>query len=158
MAKRKRNKITIGRRDKISLPELELEDLDAKVDTGAYTSSLHVKNIKEITKKGEAWVRFKLKHPHHPAYNNKQIKLPIFAHKPIKNSFGEIEKRYIIKTHIVIFGKSYLTEFSLADRSQMECPVLLGRKFLYRKFMVDVDQKDLSYKRKLKQNSPPASI
>lgn len=158
MAKKKTGKRCIGRRDKVDLPELELEDIDVKIDTGAYTSSLHVKGIKEIKRKGQLWVRFKLKHPHHPAYNNKRIKLPVFAHKRIKNSFGEIEMRYIIKTTMVVFGKSYTTEFSLADRSQMECPVLIGRKFLYRKFLVDVNQKDLSYKQKRKANFPAEDL
>lgn len=147
MGKKMRRK-TIGRRDKLDLPELGLEELDAKIDTGAYTSSLHVKGVKEIEKKGVRWVKFKLKHPHHPAYNNKVIKLPVFAHKRIKNSFGEHEMRYIIKTQLVVFGRSYITEFSLTDRSRMECPMLIGRKFLYRKFLVDVSQKDLSYKQK----------
>ena len=154
MAKKRKGKRIIGRRDKVDLPELELDDIDAKIDTGAYTSSLHVRGIKEIKRNGKLWVRFKLKHPHHPAYNNKKIKLPVHAHKRIKNSFGEIEVRYIIKTTMVVFGKVYTTEFSLADRSKMECPVLIGRKFLYRKFLVDVNQKDLSYKLKLKANSP----
>ena len=157
MATRKQQRKTIGRRDKIDLPELELWDLDAKVDTGAYTSSLHVKGIKEVEKEGETWIRFKLKHPSHPAYRKQQFELPIYAHKRIRNSFGQTEKRYIVRTPAVIFGRAYITEFSLTDRSKMECPVLLGRKLLYRKFLVDVGQKDLSYQEKMKVQIDSAS-
>ncbi|HEX2899440.1 MAG TPA: RimK/LysX family protein, partial [Bacteroidia bacterium] len=144
---------TIGRKDLIDLPQLQLEGIDAKIDTGAYTSSLHVKNIKPIEKEGQPWVKFKLAHPHHPAFNNKAFSLPVHAHKNIKNSFGQSELRYIVRTPVLIFGKLYLTEFSLSDRSKMECPVLLGRKLLYRKFLVDVTQKNLSFKQKQKRKT-----
>lgn len=143
----------IGRRDKIDLPDLGLENLDAKVDTGAYTSALHVRGIKAFQKDGKSWVRFRMKHPSHPAYNNQKFELPVHAYKNIRSSTGKSERRYIIRTRLVLFGKSYQTEFSLADRSKMECPVLLGRKILYRKFLVDVVQKDLSYTQKMKLQS-----
>ncbi len=148
--KKKKAPRVIGRRDKIDLPELDLSDVDAKVDTGAYTSSLHVRGIRQIERDGQQWVRFKLKHPSHPAYTNKKYEFPVYAFKRIRSSFGKSEKRFIIRTPMVIFGKSYITEFSLTDRSRMECPVLIGRKFLYRKFVVDVVQKDLSYTQKIK--------
>lgn len=141
---------TIGRRDLVDLPELGLYDIDAKIDTGANTSALHVKKIRVVEKDGKSWIKFKLAHPHHAAFNNKEIMLEMHTYKPIKNSFGQIEYRYIIKTEVVIFGKVYHAEFSLTDRSKMECPVLLGRKLLYRKFIVDVTQKNLSFQQKKK--------
>ena len=139
---------TIGRRDLIDLPQLGLFDLDAKIDTGANTSALHVKKIRVIEKEGKTWVKFKLAHPHHAAFNNKEIMLEMHAYKATKSSSEQIEERYIIKTDVVLFGKPYTTEFSLTDRSKMECPVLLGRKLLYRKFIVDVTQKNLSFTQK----------
>jgi hypothetical protein len=151
----KRRKVlrTIGRRDLVDLPGLQLLEIDAKIDTGAYTSALHVKEIEAFEKEGEPWVRFKLDHPHHPAFNNKKIKMPVFAHKHIKSSTGQAEMRYIVRTQIVLFGRRYLAEFSLTDRSKMDFPVLLGRKLLYRKFIVDVTQKNLSFKHKVKRKS-----
>ncbi len=142
---------TIGRQDLVDLPGLQLLDIDAKVDTGAYTSSLHVKAVEAFEKDGQLWVRFKLDHPHNAAYNNKAFRMPVFAHKPIKSSSGQAEFRYIVQTDIQLFGKRYKTEFSLTDRSQMDFPVLLGRKLLYRKFIVDVTQKNLSFKQKQKR-------
>jgi hypothetical protein len=144
---------TIGRKDLVDLPALHLEGIDAKIDTGAYTSSLHVKRIRSLEKEGKPWVKFKLAHPHHPAFNNKEFSMPVFAHKNIKNSFGQTELRFIVRTPVIIFGRKYMTEFSLTDRSKMECPVLLGRKLLYRKFLVDVTQKNLSFKLKQKRKS-----
>ena len=151
MKTRKKVAKTIGRRDLVDLPELGLFDIDAKIDTGANTSALHVKKIRVIEEEGKSWIKFRLAHPNHPAYNNKEIKLEMHAYRAIKNSFGQIEERYIIKTSIILFGKNYVAEFSLTDRSKMECPVLLGRKLLYRKFIVDVTQKNLSYSRKQKR-------
>ncbi len=153
MEKRRKVLRTIGRRDLVDLPGLQLLEIDAKIDTGAYTSALHVKQIEAFDKEGEPWVRFKLDHPHHPAFNNKMIKMPVFAHKHIKSSTGQAEMRYIVRTQIVLFGRRYLAEFSLTDRSKMDFPVLLGRKLLYRKFIVDVTQKNLSFKHKVKRKS-----
>lgn len=153
MEKKRKALRTIGRKDLIDLPSLHLEGIDAKIDTGAYTSSLHVKNIKPVEKDGQLWVKFKLAHPHHPAFNNKAFTLPVHAHKYIKSSTGQSELRYIVRTQVVLFGKRYSTEFSLSDRSKMECPVLLGRKLLYRKFLVDVTQKNLSFKQKQKRKT-----
>ena len=143
----------IGRRDRIDLPELGLYDLDAKIDTGAYTSALHVQKIQPFRKNGEDWVKFKLKHHAHPAYKNQSISLPVHAHKYIRSSSGEEEMRYIIRAAVLLFGKAYATEFSLADRSKMDCPVLLGRKLLYRKFLVDVSTVNLSFKAKSKEKT-----
>ena len=153
MEKRRKALRTIGRRDLVDLPGLHLIDIDAKVDTGAYTSALHVKGVEAFEKEGEPWVRFKLDHPNHPAYKNKLFNMPVFAHKQIKSSSGQSELRYVVRTGILLFGKRYYAEFSLTDRSAMDFPVLLGRKLLYRKFVVDVTQKNLSFKLKQKRKS-----
>jgi hypothetical protein len=151
--KRRKALKTIGRRDLVDLPELQLLEIDAKVDTGAYTSALHVKAVQAFEKDGKLWVQFKLDHPNHKAFNNKKIKMPVHAHKHIKSSSGQSELRYIVRTDIILFGRRYQAEFSLTDRSQMDFPVLLGRKLLYRKFLVDVTQKNLSFKQKQKRKT-----
>lgn len=138
----------IGRRDRVDLPELGLFDIDAKVDTGAYTSALHVHKVKPFRKNGEDWVRFKLKHHSHPGYAGQTISLPVHAHKYIRSSSGEEELRFIIRATVVLFGKKFPTEFSLADRSKMDCPMLLGRKLLYRRFFVDVSTVNVSFNEK----------
>ena len=151
MKRKKSNKIVIGRRDKIDLPKLSLYDVDAKIDTGAYTSSIHCRNIKVIEKDGVKKIRFNLLDPTLPSKSNKRITLPVQAKRRIKNSSGQAEERYIIKTQILLFGQIFDIELSLTDRSGMEYPVLLGRKLLSNRFIVDVAEANLSYKGKLRR-------
>ena len=149
--KRKKPAITIGRKDKIDFPELRLYDIEAKVDTGAYTSCIHCYNVKVINKDGGEKIRFSLLDPLQPSYNHKKLTLPIHSKRKIKNSSGQVEERYIIRTQILLFDQAFHIELSLTDRSQMEYPVLLGRKLLHNNFIVDVTQTDLSYKQKLRR-------
>ena len=139
---------TIGRIDKVDLPELGIELVKAKIDTGAYTSSIHCKKIK---------VRDEVLSFYLPIDINeksviKKFQTRLFTQKTIRSSNGKSEVRYIIKTKIVLFGKSYLAEFSLSDRSMMKNPVLLGRKLLKGHFVVDVSQKNLSFDEKKKKS------
>lgn len=143
---------TIGRIDKADFPELYLEDLALKVDTGAYTSSIHCHDIKQIEENGESFIEFKLLDPSHPLYNNKVFKIKDFKQKKIKSSIGKKQKRFIIKTKMVIFGKKYKIELSLSDRSEMRFPILLGRKFLNKRLVVDTSLKDISFTQKNKKN------
>ena len=143
-------KLTIGRKDKADFPELDLLNIDVKVDTGAYTSSIHCHDITEYEKDGEKYVKFDLLDPSHPEYNEKEFKTKNYYIKSIKSSSGESEERFIIKTIIKLFNCDFETEFSLTDRSYMKTPVLLGRKLLANKFIVDVSKTNLSFKRKTK--------
>jgi hypothetical protein len=129
-----REKQLIGRRELIAFPELGLYDITAKVDTGAYTTALHCHDIKE--KNGVLY--FKLLDPTHPDYNEQEQKFSIYTQKEIKNSFGEVEKRYIIKTIIKIGTKRIKSVISLTDRGNMRYPVLIGRKLLKNRYVVDV--------------------
>ncbi len=135
---------TIGRREKIDLPDLNLAGIDAKVDTGAYTSALHCHKIKVDDEKN--CIKFYLLDPDHPQYEQMEFSFSQFSTKEIKNSFGTAEKRFIIETPLKIFNKTILTEFSLSDRSNMKYPILLGRKFISQGFLVDVNSINLSYK------------
>lgn len=144
-----KKKITIGKKDKADFPELELFDLDIKIDTGAYTSSIHCHKIKEIEEDGIKFIEFQLLDPSHKDYNHKKFTEKNFIEKKIKSSNGKGEKRYIIKTKIFIFNRTYMIELSLSERSKMRFPVLIGRKLLNNKFIVDTSLSNLSYKTKL---------
>lgn len=129
-----KEKLIIGRREEIDFPELGLYGITAKIDTGAYTTALHCHDIQE--KKGV--LHFKLLDPSHPEYNEQDQKFTEYSQKEIKNSFGEIEKRYIIKTIIRMGEKRIKAVISLSDRGKMRYPVLIGRKLLKNRFIVDV--------------------
>ena len=129
-----KEKLTIGRREHVDFPELGLFGVIAKVDTGAYTSALHCHDIYE--EKGV--LHFKLLDPSHPEYNEQDQKFTAYSQKEIKNSFGEIENRYVIKTIIKMGHKQIKALISLSDREKMRYPVLIGRKLLKNRFIVDV--------------------
>lgn len=123
----------IGRREHVDFPLLNLFNIEAKIDTGAYTSAIHCKNIIQKTKDHKSILCFQ-------SLDNVEHCIEEYSKKKIKNSFGEIEERYIIKTLISIGGKKIKTTISLSDRESMRYPVLIGRRLLKGKFVVDVNQ------------------
>jgi hypothetical protein len=147
------SKSIIGRIDRIDFPELDLYNIETKIDTGARSSAIHCHNIILVEKKKKLFVRFNLLDPTHSAYNEKEFTLPVSSVKRIKSSFGQSEDRYFVKTDIVVFDKIYKIELSLSNRASMTYPVLLGRKLLKNNFIVDVSKKDLSYSKKSAENN-----
>ncbi|MBL7896421.1 MAG: ATP-dependent zinc protease [Bacteroidia bacterium] len=137
----KKNKIRlIGRREFVDFPQLKLFSIEAKIDTGAYTSAIHCKDIQLKTENGKQVLCFKLLDNTHPEYSEQVHEFSEFFRKKIKNSFGEMEERYIIKTVVKIGRKNILTTLSLSDRENMRYPVLIGRRLLKGKFIVDVNK------------------
>lgn len=144
----KRQLITIGSTDKIDLPEFGLLDVPCKIDTGAYTSSIHCEKVKLVEKDGVEMITFKLLDKSHKEQTRQTFRFTDFQEKTIKSSFGDKEARFVIRTQVTLFGKTYKTWLSLSNRGEMRYPILLGKRFLRKKFLVDVSQKDLSYKLK----------
>lgn len=142
----------VGRADKADFPELSLKNINVKIDTGAYTSSIHSHDIKELTIDGEKYIVFQILDPSHPKYRDEEYKTKHFIKKSIKNSFGNSEQRFIIETTIVLFGEEYPINLSLSERSDMKYPILIGRKFLNGRFTVDTSKKNISYKLKKASN------
>lgn len=151
MAKMKKLLPVLGRSELIDLPDLNLNGIGAKVDTGAYTSALHCTDIQLKLIEGREAICFKVFTKGSSKKSLKEYCFTDFSKKDIKNSFGNTETRYVIKTTVNILGEKFESEFSLADRENMRFPVLLGRKLLYRKFMVDVSKKNLSLKNNQRQ-------
>lgn len=131
----------IGTVEIISIPDLQLYDLDAKVDTGADTNALH---CDDIFVDDNNIVHFKLLDEVHAAYHGKKMSVPLYQMKKIKSSNGEIQHRPSIRVKVNFFGKNYNTVISLANRSDMKYPMLIGKKFLSKKFLVDVSQEYLT--------------
>jgi len=128
----------IGRITRIDLPRLGFLSIAAKVDTGAFYCSLHCHHIEERNVDGKNILCFMLLDPSHPEYKDKEIHFKKFAKRTIKNSFGDTEQRYIIATPLRIMGRRIKTHVTLTNRGSMKYPVLLGRKVLLNKFVVDV--------------------
>lgn len=136
----KKQKLTIGRLDIIDLPELGVEGLHAKIDTGAYRSSVHCKKVHL-----EGGV---LKFTLHTDSGYKEYETEEWTQKIVKSSNGKAQKRYVISTSIRIFGRNFKTSISLTDRSKMKNPLLIGRKMLKGRFIVDVSKVNLSHQQK----------
>jgi len=139
----------IGRRELVNFPDLNLTNVEAKIDTGAYTSSIHCKEVKRFQKEGMDYVSFVLLDPGHPLYENKPVEWPLHKIRDVKNSFGAVEKRCTIKTRLSFFEETSVIEISLADRSLMDYPLLLGRKAISKKFVVDVSKIHFAPKQKI---------
>lgn len=142
----------IGRIDKADFPELSLSDLCVKIDTGAYTSSIHSHDIKEIEVNGEKFIKFRILDPSHPLYNDIEFQVKRYKRKSVKSSFGQSEQRFVIQTLIEFYGEVYPIELSLSERSDMKYPILLGRQFIQRRFIVDVSLRNRSYKLKTRKS------
>lgn len=137
---------TIGWKETIDFIDFEIFDVPAKTDTGAKTSVLHCEHIELLKKGGKQFVKFT------PLNNElsggKSFTLPFHKERKIKNSFGLEENRFIIRTRVQLFNESFDIEISLRDRSNMEFPMLLGRSFIRKKFLVDVSRANISKKAK----------
>jgi hypothetical protein len=143
-----KKKTIIGRKDIAYFPGLGLKSLAIKVDTGAYTSAIHCHKIEVRKKDGKKMLFFTLLDPSHPHYKGNKLSTEKYSEKRIKNSFGSSEKRYVIESEIILFGQKYSIELSLSERGEMKYPILIGRRFLMGKFIVDPSKYDLSYKRR----------
>ena len=119
-------------------------NIHAKIDTGAYTCSLHSHQAQVV----DGNLEFVLLDEEHPEFTGMKFVFPEFEIRNIKNSFGEVEKRFVIVTTIKIYGEEITAEFSLSKRGSLKFPILIGRKILRDRFLIDVKKRNLSYKEK----------
>jgi len=138
----------IGRIDKADFPLLELYDIDVKVDSGAYTSSIHCHKVKI---EGDLLI-CTFYDKGHPLYNGKEIVFKTYDIAKVKSSNGIVQERYKVKTTILIFNKKYKINLTLSTRDDMKYPILIGRRFLNKKFIVDVSLKNVSYLKKINEH------
>lgn len=131
------NKLLVGSLETCKLPDLGINDLQVRVDTGAKTSSLHVDNLEKIQRKGATWIAFDI-HPN--VHNVEQVircRAPIHDVRTIKSSNGISEERYVIKTAIELGNQSWPIEITLTNRADMSNLMLLGRQAMGKRLLVD---------------------
>lgn len=123
----------IGRFEKISIPQLGVKDIDAKIDTGAFNIALHVDGFEVIDNQLYFWIG-----------DGERICFTEYKEINVKSSFGRTQKRYLIKTKMKLGKKIYKVYVSLTNRKNMKFPCLIGRRFLYKyEYLVDVRKKNL---------------
>ncbi|MEE4349293.1 MAG: RimK/LysX family protein [Pacificimonas sp.] len=131
-----RKLLTVGKVELVALPDLGIPFVRAKVDTGATTSALHAVRLHHFEQDGAEWVRFTVpKRTGRPAH---RVEAPLVGLRKIKSSNGETQKRFVIKTPLVVGSKRFQAEVTLTNRSQMGFAMLLGRRALKSRFLVDV--------------------
>jgi hypothetical protein len=134
---KKEIKTTVGWREWISLPELKIESIKAKLDTGARTSALHTYFIEPLSSSGRPKVKFGV-HPLQQTDNKDVVcTADIVDYRRIVDSGGHPEMRYIIRTPVLIGGRSWLIDLSLTNREQMRFRLLIGRTALSEHLIID---------------------
>lgn len=139
-------KIVIGHKDVVDFPKINLLNLPVKVDSGAYTSSIHFYKATELKDGENTKLKVYFLGPKNKAYKQSIVVFDSFSQRKVKSSNGISQVRYSIKTKVTMFGKTYTIELTLAKRGRMKFKVLLGRKFLAKKFIIDSALSNLSHK------------
>lgn len=130
-------KYLIGWREWVGLPDLGIDKIKAKVDTGARTSAIHAFDIEDFERDGKRWVRFAL----HPVQRRRKPEIwceaPVKDLRAIKNTGGQAEDRYVIETRVRVGSQVWKTDLSLANRDQMGFRMLLGRTAVRGHMIID---------------------
>ncbi len=131
------HKLTLGWREWVGLPEFNIAQIKAKVDTGARSSALHAFAIDPYRKGGQRWIMFAI----HPIQRHTGVSIE--CHAPIKDrrlvtdSGGHKQRRYVIETRLIL-GPSLLTaEMTLTNRDGMLFRMLIGRTTINGRYIID---------------------
>jgi len=121
------DKPIIGRREWMQFPDLGIPAIEAKIDTGARSTSLHTHDYEVYDHRGEKWVRFHL----HPLTSTDEIELtctaPVIEFKEVKDSGGHVEERPFIETKARMGSHEWVIAVNLTNRENMKFRMLLGR-------------------------------
>ncbi|WP_438951059.1 ATP-dependent zinc protease family protein [Porticoccus sp.] len=126
----------IGWREWLSLPDLGIARIKAKIDTGARTSCLHAHHLEPFTEQGSPWVRIWV-HPRQNSNHSICCAAPIVDERVVTDSGGHRERRIVIQTTVVLGTKTVPIEMTLTNRDTMKFRMLLGRSALAGQFIVD---------------------
>lgn len=131
------DKLLVGATEFCDLPELEIADLNVRIDTGAQTSSLHVDNIEDFKRDGRKWVSFNIHPDIHNVERIVRREAPVKDRRIVKSSNGTSERRYVVDTLIRMGDREWRIDLTLTDRSGMTYLMLLGRQAMADRILVD---------------------
>jgi hypothetical protein len=127
----------LGWREWVTLPELNLEHIKAKIDTGARSSALHAFAIEPYRKQNQRWVMFAI----HPEQNNTELVIECHAaikdRRMVSDSGGHKQRRYVIETQLLLGTAIISAEVTLTNRDSMLFRMLIGRTTLNDRFLID---------------------
>ena len=126
-----------GWREWVSLPDLGVDWIKAKIDTGARTSSLHAFDIQEFERDGEAWVRFRVKPWQDSQEDAVVVESPIHDRRAVRSSSGHAQERLVVQLMIRLVDREVMAEVTLSNRDEMGFRMLIGREAQRRGYVVD---------------------
>ena len=132
--KKERKKRVVGWREHAALPDLKIKQVIAKIDTGANVASIDASEIKVVNKEGIKHVNFKVMKRNNTV---RKTSAPLAGYKRIKSSNGDVERRPYVKTTLLMDGISKTIELTLTDRGPMDYTMLIGKKALGRRWLVN---------------------
>lgn len=131
------NKEIVGCIESCNLPDLNIADLQVRIDTGAATSSLHVDNLEKFKKAGKSWLRFDIHPDVHNVDTVQTCEAPLCDVRSVKSSNGTAQSRYVIKTTLQLGPRQWPILLTLTNRADMTFLMLLGREGMGDKLLVD---------------------
>ena len=138
----------IGWREVAVLPQLGIDKIKVKIDTGARSSALHAFNIREFKRDGKDFVRFQI----HPLQRDRNTTVTseaeLLEYRKVRNSGGAAQLRPVIITEIKLGENSWSIELTLTNRDVMGFRMLLGRQAVRNKFLIDPGRSFLQSRRK----------
>jgi hypothetical protein len=127
---------TIGWQEWGALPELNINLIHMKVDTGAKTSCLHAFKLEPFERDGQEWLRIFM-HPEQGSLREQVCEAPVFDKREVTDSGGHTETRYVIRTRLQLGKFDQAVELTLTNRDTMKFRMLLGRQAMRGNFIVD---------------------
>jgi hypothetical protein len=137
---RRRRKRWIGVRELVSIPEWGLSDLEAKVDTGAYTSSIDVSRVIIFGQDGEGRAPY-AEITFGTGDDARTVVAPVIGFRRVRNPSGHVTNRPIVEARLELGGKRFRTAINLHRRVGMRCCMIIGRRALAGRFVVDVSRR-----------------
>lgn len=135
--RRSKPRLWVGWREVVALPGLGIDAVKAKVDTGAATSAIHAIHVRRFTEAGRARVRFDI----HPRQRRADVTVHCVAdvhdERHVTSSTGHREMRIVIRTPLRIGEREWPIELTLTNRDTMGFRMLLGRKAMHHRLLVD---------------------
>ena len=128
---------TLGWREWVGLNDLNLPAIKAKIDTGARTSALHAFELEPVLENGIERIRFKI----HPQQKNNEVVISCIAdiadQREVRDSGGHVETRWVIVSNLTIGKLSWPIELTLTSRDDMRFRMLIGRRAMKNRIVVD---------------------
>lgn len=135
-AARRKLKAVVGRAERVDFPDGGIVGVPAKIDTGAFRSAVWATDIHEK----DGVLRFTFLGPSSEYYSGKVCQTTAYELVEVENSFGHKERRFSVFLRVRLGSKVVRSNFTLADRSKKTYPVLVGRRLLKGRYIVDVSE------------------